>query len=143
LLLLLLAAYVLYITVSGVLSGAADTVAVKTTRAALGGFVPVVGGIIGDAAEAILAGASVIRASIGVFGLLAVLAIALTPFIRLGIAYLLFKLTAALAGITAEPKLVKLLGDIGSAFGLILGMVGAGVFILFVAILSSMRAVGL
>ena len=140
LLVLLMTAYVIYITVSGVLSGAADAVAVKTVKAAVG-FVPVVGGIIADAADAVMAGASILQASVGVFGMLAILAVALTPFLRLGTAYLLYKVGTGVAGVVAEPRLNKLLGDIGSAFGLILGMVGAGVFLLMVALLSSVRMV--
>ena len=44
-------------------------------RSAIGTAIPVVGGIISDAADTILAGAGVLRQSVGVVGTLTVLAI--------------------------------------------------------------------
>ncbi len=89
-----------YLTLSGAVSTSADALTVQVTRSAVGAM-PVVGRILSDAAGSVLAGAGVVKNAIGVFGLLGVLAACLGPFVRLGVQYLLYKLTAFLAGMTA------------------------------------------
>ena len=51
----LLVLFTTYLTVSGAIAGAADAQAVKLARSALSAAVPVVGGILSDAAESVLA----------------------------------------------------------------------------------------
>ena len=60
-----------------------------------------------------------------IYILLGVLAACLGPFVRLGVQYLLYKLTAFLAGMTAAPELAKLIDALGGVFGLMLGMTGS------------------
>lgn len=133
--------FVAYLTVSGAIAGSADLVAVRTTKLALSRAVPVVGGILSDAAETVLVGAGVLRGSVGVAGMLAVLAICLAPFLQLSIHYLTYKITAALAGTVANSKLSHLIEQISSAFGLILGMTGACALLLMVSLVSAVTAV--
>jgi stage III sporulation protein AE len=48
-------AFVGYLTVSGVIAGSADAVAIKAAKSRRLRMVPVVGGILSDAAETVLA----------------------------------------------------------------------------------------
>ena len=52
---IVMTAFVGYLTASGVVAGAADAAAVKAARFAISGAIPVVGGILSDAAETVLA----------------------------------------------------------------------------------------
>ena len=61
------------------------------------------GGIIADASETVLAGAGMLKNTIGVFGMLAILAACAYPFLQLGVQYLLYKLTAYLASGGGAP----------------------------------------
>ena len=97
---------------------------------AISGVVPVVGGIIAEASETVLAGASVLKGTIGVFGLLGVLALCAYPFLQLGIQYLLYQLTRFLASVIGSPELCAVIKGLGGAFGLILGMVGSCALVL-------------
>lgn len=133
--------FTVYLSVVRVVSGAADGATVKVTKAAISGAVPVVGGIIAEAAETVLAGAGMLRNSVGVFGMLAILSACIYPFLQLGIQYLLFKLTAFLAGALGAPSLCKLIDGLGGAFGLVLGMTGSCALLLLVSVLSSLAAV--
>lgn len=133
--------FVGYLTVSGSIAGSADLVAIRTTKIALSRAVPVVGGILSDAAETVLVGAGVLRGTVGVAGMLAVLAICTAPFLELGIHYMTYKITAALAGTVANSKLAGLIEQISSAFGLILGMTGACALLLLVSLVISISAV--
>jgi stage III sporulation protein AE len=136
-----LVAFTVYLSVARVISGSADSAAVKVTKAAISGAIPVVGGILSEASETVLAGAGMLKNTIGVFGMLAILAVCVYPFLQLGVQYLLYKLTAFLAGAVGAPGLCKLIDGLGGAFGLVLGMTGACALLLLVSVLSSVAAV--
>ena len=133
--------FTIYLSVVKVISGATDGTSVKLTKAAISGVVPVVGGIIADAAETVLAGAGLLKNTIGIFGVLAVIAVCVYPFLQLGIQYLLYKVTAFLASAVGAPGICKLIDGLGSAFGLVLGMTGACAVLLLVSVLSLIAAV--
>ena len=137
----LLLAFVGYLTASGAIAGSVDAAAVKAAKLAISRAIPVVGGILADASESVLAGAGALRGTVGLVGLLVVLAVCLTPFLRLALQYLVYKAAAALCAVVAQPKLSGLIDAIGSAFGLVLGMTGAGALILLVSIVSAVSAV--
>lgn len=92
----LCAVFTAYLSLSRVLTGSADAMAVKAAQAAFSGMVPVVGSILSDASESLLASAGLIRSAAGAFGMLAVLAMALAPFARLGAFYLALRLAGAI-----------------------------------------------
>ena len=137
----LLLAFVGYLTASGAIAGSVDAAAVKAAKLAISRAIPVVGGILADASESVLAGAGALRGTVGAAGLLVVLAICLTPFLRLALQYLVYKGAAALCAAVAQPKLVGLIDAVGSAFGLVLGMTGAGALVLLVSLVSAIQAV--
>ena len=56
-----LLAFIAYLNLSGVISGGADAATVKAAKFTISNLVPVVGGVISDTAETLLAGASVLR----------------------------------------------------------------------------------
>lgn len=135
---LFLLAFAAYLNLTGVISGGADAAAVKAAKFTISNLVPVVGGVIADTAETLLAGASVLRNAVGVFGMLAVGGICLLPFLHLGMHYLLYKLTAALAAtITGDDRITGLIEALGSAFGLLLAMTAACGMLLVVALVSA------
>ena len=134
-------AFTLYLSVVRVITGSADAVTVKVAKAAISGVVPVVGKIISDASETVLAGAGMLKNTIGIFGTLAILAACAYPFLQLGVQYLLYKLTAFLAGAVGAPGLCRLIDGLGGAFGLILAMTGSCALLLLVSVLSSVGAV--
>ena len=130
-----------YLAVAGTAAGAADAAALKAAQSAISGAVPVVGNVISNVAETVLAGAAVLRNSIGVFGVLGILAIGLLPFLRLAVQYLLYKGVALVASTLGNKPLVELLEGLGSAFGLILGMTGSAALLLLISVISSLLAV--
>ena len=136
-----LLAFVGYLTASGAIAGSADAAAVKAAKMTISRAIPVVGGILSDAAETVLAGAGVLRGTVGVVGMLVVLAICLTPFLQLTLHYLTYKGAAALTGTVAGPRLSGLMDSLGGAFGLILGMTGSCALVLLFSIVSAVSAV--
>lgn len=137
----LLLAFVSYLTATRAVAGSADAAAVKAAKIAINRTLPVVGGILSDAAEAILAGAGALRGTVGAAGALVVLAICLGPFLQLAFHYLTFKLAAALTAAVADARLSGLLDSIGAAFGLVLGMTGACALLLLISLVCAVSAV--
>ena len=133
--------FVGYLSASGAIAGSADAAAVKTAKLAISRTVPVVGGVLSDAAETVLVGAGVLKGSVGAVGALVVLAICLVPFLQLGLHYLAYKGVAVVTGIAADMRLCKLIDEVGSAFGLVLGMTGSCALILLVSLVSAITAV--
>lgn len=130
-----------FLTLTGAASSAADALTMQMTRSAISAAVPVVGSIISDATGTVLAGAGMLKNAVGVFGMLAVLAICLSPFLTMAVQYLLYKLAAFLAGTMTGGALEELIGALGSAFGLMLGMTGSCALLLLISITSSVSVV--
>ncbi len=137
----LLILFVGYLTAGGAIAGSVDISRVRAAKLAISRAIPVVGGILADASETVLAGAGALRGSVGAAGLLTVLAICLTPFLRLAVQYIVYKGTAVLCACVAQPELARLIDAIGSAFGLILGMTGAAALILMISVVSAILGV--
>ncbi len=135
--------FVGYLSVSGVIAKTTDAVALKATKFTMSTVVPVVGGILSDAAETVLAGASILKNTVGIFGMLAVLGICFLPFIQLGIHYLVYKFTAALCATVSDSNSSGLIDGIGGAFGIVLGMTGACAVLLMVSLISAVSMVNI
>lgn len=120
-----------YLTIAGGVSGSVDRMALKTAKFAVSGAMPVVGGVMSDAAETMLSGAALLKNSIGLFGLLCVTAICLVPFLRAGASYLCYRAGAAVLSPLCSANLRQLLGAIGTGFGLLLGMMSTCCMILY------------
>lgn len=112
------------LALTGVVRGTADAAMVKATKMAVSGMVPVVGSILADASETVLASATVIQACTGVFGLLVIAAICLKPFFEIGLQYLLLKITTSLCAMIAIPELVAHLENLSKAAGYLLAITG-------------------
>lgn len=121
---ILMYCFTAFLSLTGVISGSADALAVKTTKAAVSGMIPVVGSILSDASESLLCGTATVKNTVGIVGMTAVLGITLLPFMRIGIQYLIMKGTAACSGSVGLKEHCSLLKHISSAMGLLLAMTG-------------------
>ena len=131
-----------YLTVSGIVSGTADAAGLKAAKAAFSAALPVVGGIVSDATESVLAGAQTLKSSVGAFGLLALLAMGLLPFLRIALHYLALKVAAAAGGLTGNDRLPALLGHLSTAMGYMLAMTGCSVLMAMFCCCCFMKAAG-
>lgn len=131
-----------YMSITGVISGVTDKAAMKAAKLTISGVVPVVGGIMSDASEAVLVSAGVVKSAAGVYGLWALIAIAIGPFLRIGVQYLLLKLMSAMCSVFAGKKLSELLQSFSSAMGLLLGMTGAVSLLFVISIVCFLKGVG-
>lgn len=130
-----------YIGITGVVSGSADAAAVKAAKLTISGMVPVVGGILSDASETILVGAGVMKSAVGVYGLLAILAVWIGPFVKIGVQYLLLKLTGAVCSVFGNKSTTQLISDFSAAMGLLLAMTGTVCLLLLISTVCLMKGV--
>jgi stage III sporulation protein AE len=137
----LLLLYTAYLTITGAVAGSADAQTVRLAKAAVRGAVPVVGGILAEASESVVAGAGLLRAMIGSFGALAVLSMCLTPALRLGLEYLLYQGAGLVAATVGPGKLTKLLSQLSDAFALVLAMTVASAMVILISVVSALTAV--
>lgn len=134
-------AFTAYLSITGAVAGSADVVATKLTKTAISTVLPVVGGVISDAASTVVAGAGILRNAIGVFGMIVICGTCVAPFAALGAQYLLFKLAAACAHALPTGRISALIDGIGTACGMMLGLTGCAAVMLFLSIISSIKAV--
>lgn len=130
-----------YIAITGLVSGSADAVAVRTAKTVISTSMPVVGGIISDAAGAVLSAAGVVKNSVGVFSLIVICALCVSPFAVLSVKMTVYKLASAIAETAPNRRLSVLLDDIGTAMGMLTGMVGSFAVMLFISLMSGIKAV--
>lgn len=137
----LLIAYTGFLSVTNLLTGSADRVAVRAGKTIVSGAVPIVGGILSDAAETLLAGADTLRGTLGVLGVLGVLAVCLVPLVRLGVQYLLYRAAAFFCGLVGTDTLRGFLEQLSSAFSLVLAMTAGGAFLLLASLMIALLMV--
>ena len=131
-----------YMSITGVVSGTTDAAALKATKVTISSAVPVVGGILSEASEAVLVGAGMMKNAAGIYGILAVLAIFLEPFLQIGLQYLMMKATAALCSVFSEGSIPGLTEDFSAAMGLLLGMTGSVCLLLLISTVCFLKGVG-
>ncbi len=131
-----------FLAVTGIISGAADAAAVKAAKVTMSGMIPVVGGIMSEAAETVLAGAGLLKSAVGTYGMIAVTAIFLLPFVRMGVQFLAFKMTAALSGVLGS-RLCGLLDAVTEAMGFVLAMTASTAVMSLLSCCCLMKVSGL
>jgi len=134
--------YTAYIGITGVVSGTTDAASLKAAKLAISGMVPVVGGILSDASEAVIIGAATVKNAAGIYGLFAILAIWIGPFFQIGAHYLLLKATSAVCPIFSRKARADLIQDFCSALGLLLAMTGAICLMLLISLVCFLKGVG-
>ena len=130
-----------FLSISNLLAGSADRLTVKVGKTVVSGAVPVVGGILSDAAESVAAAALALRGTLGVLGVFAVLSLCLVPLLRMAVQYLFYQLAAFFSGMVGSEMLCRFLEQLSSAFSLMLAMTAGGAFLLLVSLLIAMMMV--
>ena len=134
-------AFTAWLALSDVVAASADALTARMAKTAVSTALPVVGSILSDAAGTLAAAAGVLQGSVGLFGIAAVVGMCITPFLTLGARYLAYKLSAGLCSCVADKRLTTLVEDLGTCFGMILAINGAGALMLFISIYSLIRTV--
>jgi len=131
-----------YMGITGVVSGATDKHILKAAKLTISGMVPVVGGILSDASEAVLVGAELMKNAAGIYGLIAITAIWIAPFLKIGIQYLLLKFTAWICSVMDAKPVSDIAEGFSSAMGLLLAMTGSVCVLQLISAVCFLKGVG-
>ena len=125
----------------GIASGSADGLTVKVTKFAASNLIPMVGGILSETVETIMNCSVVIKNSIGVVGIIIVIAMNVIPVLKISACLILFRLCAALIQPVSDERCVKCVSALADSVSSVLSMTVA-VVVMFVIILTILINVG-
>ena len=128
-----------FLTVTGITSGSVDAVSLKAAKLGISSAVPIVGGMVSDASESVLASLALLHNSVGAFGMLSALSIGLIPFLRVGIQYALLQGTSALCAVTGASELSELVRDTASVMGFLLAATGICAIFVFLSCICYLK----
>lgn len=130
-----------YLTITGAVCGTVDSSAVRAAKLTFAQMIPVVGGIISEASESILISAGTMKNSAGIYGILSIIAVFIGPFLKIGVSYIVMKISVAICSVFASKQAGVLLNDFSAAMGMVLGMIGTVCVLLLIGVASFMRGV--
>lgn len=116
----ILTLFVTLVSIDGTLSSSVDAVTSKTAKAAVSNLIPVVGKILGDAVDSVIGCSSILKNAVGIVGVVIIIAISITPILKLLILMGIYYIGAAICEPIADEKVVKLLDQMGDTFKMLL-----------------------
>lgn len=126
--------FVTVLSLEGSLTQTVDGVTAKTTKAAVSTVIPVVGKILGDATDAVIGCAAILKNAVGFVGIIVILGICLAPIIKLTLLTISYYLAAAVAEPIADKKVVGVLSSVGDTFKILLAIVFCVTVVLMVGL---------
>lgn len=125
-------------TVQGVGCAVADGISLRMAKYAVDNFVPVVGGMFSDTVDLLVGCSLLVKNALGIVSLLILLALLLTPLLRLGAVVCMLRLCAALLEPVADKEVTACMDDFAGVLSLLLTTllcVGAMFFLLIAQLL--------
>lgn len=119
---ILLTIFVGALSIEGTLGSSVDGITAKTAKAAVSSFIPVVGKVLGDAVDTVIGCSAILKNAIGIVGVIVVIAICITPILKLATITIIYHLTAALCEPIADSKIVSLITQMADTFKILLAI---------------------
>ena len=117
--------FVLYFQTA--VASASDNFFTRSVKFASGVFIPVIGGMLGDAARTVLSSVSVVKGTVGTAGAVTILAVVIPPIVAVALNKIMLLLCSVLAKKLGCERESALLYDLGSILNVLLALVcGAG-----------------
>lgn len=132
-----------YLSITGVVSGTTDLAALKAAKVAFSSFVPVVGSILSDSSEAVLVSMGIMKNAAGIYGILAVLAVFLGPFLKIAAHYMLMKATAGLCAVFGEKRFSAITEEFASTMGFLMGILSVGCVLVLISTICFLKGTAL
>ncbi|MBQ7048014.1 MAG: hypothetical protein IJN86_03610 [Clostridia bacterium] len=110
-------------------TAAADNFAYRSIKFASGSFVPLIGNAVGDSARTVFGAVSVVKSSVGAWGLAVMLAYLLPPVISGFLYKLAFSFCSVSAKLFGLEKAAKFLGELSSLLGISLALLIAAAIV--------------
>lgn len=102
---------------------AADTVAMKTAKFAVGSMVPVVGGFVAESIDTVMTGAKLMKNSVGAAGIIALAVSCAVPIIKVSAVLIALRLSAAIIEPMSEKKYADMLSEAAETLTSVFAMI--------------------
>ena len=130
----LLTVFLGVITVRGAAGTVTDGVALRTAKFVTGNFVPVVGRMFSDAADAVLSASVVVKNAIGIAGVVILLFLCLFPAVKIVALAVIYRLSAAVLQPLGPSPIASSLETIGKTMLYVFAAVAAVGMMFFLAV---------
>lgn len=120
---IMLTVFIGIITVQSLAAPAIDGISVKTTKFAVGNFVPVIGSVLAETVDLVFGCSLILKNAVGIAGLFAIVSICSIPIIRLFAQATMFAIASALIEPIADKRIVNILSRISEAITFLVVMV--------------------
>lgn len=130
-----------YLTVAGIAGGMADTLSVRAARYVIGSYLPLLGGYISQGFDLVTASLSLIKNALGVYAVLTVVGVVLTPLMQLAALTVGLKLTAGIIEPIGDRRMASFVGSIAECMRSLLAAVAGVGFTFMVTLLLVMCSV--
>lgn len=131
---LALVVFIGVVTIQGVSGGVSDGIALRTAKYATATFIPVVGKMFSDTVELVMGASLLLKNTVGILGVLAVLMICVWPLLKILSLIVVIKLTGALIQPMGDDRMAKCLDMMGNNLLLIFGAVLTAALMFFLGI---------
>lgn len=115
--------FVTVLSLEGSITQTVDGVTAKTAKAAVATVIPVVGKILGDATDAVIGCAGILKNAVGFIGILVVVGICIAPIIKLVLLSFTYYIASCVCQPIADEKVIGLLDSIGDTFKILLAII--------------------
>ena len=132
----------LLISIQKIASSSVDAVALKTTKFAIGTFVPVAGKYMADAADTILLCTLAASNIAGILAVTGLIIVSVIPFIKVFIIMISFRLAASFGAPICDENICEALEEAAGCLSVILGIMGAALFVVVLLAGTLMNASG-
>ena len=100
------------LSLEGTLAANVDGIVAKTTKSVVNVSIPVVGKLIGDAADSVIGATSITKNALGIVGVLVIVSISLGPLIKSLMIMVIFNITNCIAEPLVDKRISKCLSGI-------------------------------
>lgn len=115
--------FVTVLSLEGSITETVDGVTAKTAKAAVSTVIPVVGKILGDATDAVIGCAGILKNAVGFVGIIIIIGICIAPILKLSLLSFTYYIVSAICQPIADEKVICLLDTIGDAFKILLAII--------------------
>lgn len=124
-----------YLSVAGIAGGMADTLSLRAARYVIGSYLPLVGGYVSQGFDLVTAGVLLIKNALGLYALLTVLSLVLTPLLQMAVLTVGLKLVAGVIEPIGDRRMASFVGGIAECMRSLTGAVAGVGFTFMVTML--------
>lgn len=122
------------LAIQGVAGAVGDSVTFRTAKFSVDAFVPVVGGMLADALEAVVSSSLLIKNAVGIAGMIVIGTVMVTPLLKIITLAFIYKLAGALVQPISDGQIVSCLNSLGNNLLLIFAAVATVGLLFFFAV---------